>query len=125
MDCFCAAPLLVGYRLKSPGFSDFRPYVDTFEEYLTTGLTINMNQLQFQFYWQAGPRLRMNLQLFPVYVGNTSSHVFNTSELQRLISMFTGWNIPDSDLFGPYELIGFTLLGPYQNGKRQKPLMIN
>ncbi|GAB4859638.1 hypothetical protein Ancab_011119 [Ancistrocladus abbreviatus] len=37
-ECFCAAPLLVGYRLKSPGFSDFRPYRNEFQEYLSSGL---------------------------------------------------------------------------------------
>ncbi|XP_015949211.1 probable LRR receptor-like serine/threonine-protein kinase At1g06840 [Arachis duranensis] len=114
LDCFCAAPLLVSYRLKSPGFSDFRPYVLSFQEYLSTGLSIQMDQLQFSFYWQAGPRLRMDLKLFPVYVGNSSSHIFNTTELLRLMTMFTGWHIQDSDLFGPYELLGFNLLDPYK-----------
>ncbi|GAB4857031.1 hypothetical protein Ancab_014942 [Ancistrocladus abbreviatus] len=33
-ECFCAALLLVGYRLKSPRFSDFRPYRNEFQEYL-------------------------------------------------------------------------------------------
>ncbi|KAJ1422960.1 Serine/threonine-protein kinase, active site [Sesbania bispinosa] len=115
VDCFCAAPLLVGYRLKSPGFSNFLPYLNTFEEYLTSGLSIHTNQLNFTAQWQAGPRLRMNLKIFPVYVDNTSSHTFNRSEVLRIRSMFTGWKIPDSDLFGPYELINFILLPPYND----------
>ncbi|KAF8364666.1 hypothetical protein HHK36_033346 [Tetracentron sinense] len=36
LSCFCAAPLLVGYRLKSPGFIDFLPYENQFEGYLTS-----------------------------------------------------------------------------------------
>ncbi|TKY47280.1 LRR receptor serine/threonine-protein kinase [Spatholobus suberectus] len=115
VDCFCALPLLVAYRLKSPGFSDFRPYLNAFEDYMTSGVNISTNQLQYDFYWQVGPRLRMDLKFFPVYVDNKSNSIFNRSELLRLTSMFTGWLIPDSDLFGPYELISFTLLGPYQD----------
>ncbi|KAK2440540.1 hypothetical protein P8452_19614 [Trifolium repens] len=114
LNCFCAAPLLVRYRLKSPGFSDFIPYINDFEEYLTTGLSINTSQLNFTFQWEAGPRLRMNLKFFPVYFGPNSSHTFNETEVQRIKSMFTEWNIPDSDLFGPYELLNFNL-GSYQN----------
>ncbi|KAJ6763664.1 LEUCINE-RICH REPEAT PROTEIN KINASE FAMILY PROTEIN [Salix purpurea] len=57
----------------------------------------------------------MLLKLFPVYVNQNSSHIFNDSEARRIISMFTGWNIPDSDVFGPYELLYITLLGPYTN----------
>jgi serine/threonine protein kinase len=30
------------------------------------------------------------------------------------MGMFTAWEIPDSDLFGPYELLDFILLEPYQ-----------
>jgi len=117
VDCFCALPLLVAYRLKSPGFSDFIPYLDDFETYMTTGLQLSTDQLEYTFYWQAGPRLRMDLKFFPLYVNNTSNHTFNRSELLRITSMFTGWLIQDSDLFGPYELLGFDLLGPYKDGK--------
>ncbi|KAL2333094.1 hypothetical protein Fmac_014307 [Flemingia macrophylla] len=115
VNCFCALPLIVDYRLKSPGFSNFLPYLDEFKIYMTSGVEISTNQLEYDFYWQAGPRLRMDLKFFPAFVDNTSDHTFNKSELLRLTSMFTGWLIPDSDLFGPYELIGFDLLGPYQD----------
>ncbi|XP_010542705.1 PREDICTED: probable LRR receptor-like serine/threonine-protein kinase At1g06840 [Tarenaya hassleriana] len=115
--CFCAAPLLVGYRLKSPGFSDFLPYVDEFEEYLTSGLKLNLYQLHLDsFQWQKGPRLRMYLKLFPVVPATTNgSREFNASEVRRIRSMFTGWNIPDRDLFGPYELLNFTLSDIYRD----------
>ncbi|PON36505.1 GPCR kinase [Trema orientale] len=117
INCFCAAPLLVTYRLKSPGFSDFRPYRIQFEKYLSSGLELYQYQLELvNVAWEKGPRLRMSLKLFPAFVVNdTQTHTFNTSEVRRIMSMFTGWNIPDSDLFGPYELLGFDLLGPYAN----------
>ncbi|XP_062081648.1 probable LRR receptor-like serine/threonine-protein kinase At1g06840 isoform X2 [Humulus lupulus] len=116
--CFCAAPLFVEYRLKSPGFSDFLPYKISFEEYLSDGLKLQQYQLEISdVAWIKGPRLRMSLKLFPVYVVNdTKSATFNTSEVRRIMAMFTGWNIPDSEVFGPYELLGFNLLGPYLTG---------
>ncbi|KAI9073447.1 hypothetical protein K1719_044584 [Acacia pycnantha] len=46
---------------------------------------------------------------------NQSQHIFNRSELLRLRDQFTGWLIPDSDIFGPYELLGFDLLDPYKD----------
>lgn len=116
VPCFCAAPLIVGYRLKSPGFRDFVPYWVPFEVYLTTGLELNVFQLEIvSVFWEEGPRLRMDLKIFPVYVDNTSSYIFNGTEVQRIRSMFTGWLIPDSDIFGPYELIDFPLWGPYKD----------
>ncbi|KAK7831629.1 putative lrr receptor-like serine/threonine-protein kinase [Quercus suber] len=113
VSCFCAAPLFVGYRLKSPGFSDFRPHKDEFEEYLTSGLKLFLYQLYIDsFTWEQGPRLRIDLKLFPVY-DDISATKFNMSEVHRIFSMFTSWNISDEDLFGPYELISFPLLGFY------------
>ncbi|KAI7982829.1 putative LRR receptor-like serine/threonine-protein kinase [Camellia lanceoleosa] len=112
--CFCAAPLIVGYRLKSPGFRDFEPYWVPFERCLTTDLELNPFQLEIaSVFWEEGYRLRMNLKIFPVYVDNTSSHLFNTTEVQRIRSMFTGWNIDDTEIFGPYELLDFPLRAPY------------
>ncbi|KAL1816862.1 hypothetical protein ACET3Z_019436 [Daucus carota] len=113
--CFCAAPLIFGYRLKSPGFIDFQPYFNPFGEYLTSGLQIKSFQLNVESYeWQKGPRLGMSLKIYPVYTGN-NSNTFNRSEVSRILDMFTRWNIPDSDIFGPYELIYFTLLEPYKD----------
>jgi len=125
VNCFCALPLIVAYRLKSPGFSDLTPYLNEFETYMTHGLQLSTDQLEYTFYWQVGPRLRMDLKFFPLYVNSTSNHTFNRSELLRITSMFTGWLIEDSDLFGPYELIGFDLLGPYKDGKSWKFLRIS
>ncbi|KAK9933598.1 hypothetical protein M0R45_020788 [Rubus argutus] len=114
--CFCAVPLLIKYRLKSPGFSDFRPYKSTFEEYLTSSLDLNLGQLDIASYvWENGPRLSMSLKLFPAYGAPTAnnSHFFDTSEVQRILGEFTSWKIPDVGLFGPYDLLQITLLDPY------------
>ncbi|KAF3331866.1 putative LRR receptor-like serine/threonine-protein kinase [Carex littledalei] len=103
--CFCSIPFTVGYRLKSPGFTDFRPYYDDFRGYLTNGLVISLYQLDIQsFMWEEGPRLKMNLKFFPD--GNNTQ--FSEHELDRIKDMFTGWLIPDSDIYGPYELLNFT-----------------
>ena len=91
---------------------------------MTHGLEISFDQLEYDFYWQVGPRLKMDLKFFPPYLNNTSNHTFNESELLRIKSKFTGWLIPDNDTFGPYELIGFNLLGSYQDGKSLKLLHI-
>jgi len=110
-QCVCAAPLFFGYRLKSPGFADFRPYRDQFEVYLTNGLDLSLNQLDLNsFAWEEGPRLGMYLKFFPV----NNTFTFNSSEVLRITRMFTGWKIPDSDIFGPYELLNFTLVDIYR-----------
>ncbi|KEH34526.1 LRR receptor-like kinase [Medicago truncatula] len=113
VNCFCVAPLIFGYRLRSPGFSYFPPYFNTFEEYLSSNLKIHPNQISYTFEWQVGPRILMILKLFPEYVDENSSHIFNTSEVQRIRNMFTGWTIPNRDLFGPYDLMDPV---PYNNG---------
>ncbi|XP_007017104.2 PREDICTED: probable LRR receptor-like serine/threonine-protein kinase At1g06840 [Theobroma cacao] len=117
ISCFCAAPLLVEYRLKSPGFSDFPPYRIRFEAYLTSGLKLDFHQLYIDsFEWEEGPRLKMYLKLYPVYnASGNDRHMFDKSEVQRIRSMFTGWLIPDSDIFGPYELLNFPLLDIYRD----------
>jgi len=116
-QCVCAVPLLIHYRLKSPGFSDFLTYVEEFVSFLASGLNIHSNQLFINnFMWEEG-RLRMYLKLFPEYVDDTSSHTFNESEVIRLRDLFREWDIHESDLFGPYELLDFVLLDPYKDGK--------
>ncbi|TKY56617.1 LRR receptor serine/threonine-protein kinase [Spatholobus suberectus] len=108
VQCFCAVPLVVHYRLKSPGFSDFRAYQTSFESFLTDGLNVPFNQLFIErFAWEEGPRLRMNLKIFPEYIDNRNAHVFNTSEVIRIRDLFREWNIDANDLFGPYELLDF------------------
>ncbi|KAI5568115.1 hypothetical protein POPTR_013G159500v4 [Populus trichocarpa] len=116
ISCFCAAPLIIGYRLKSPGFTNFIPYRVAFEDHLTSGLELHLYQLDLSStIWEEGPRLKMQLKLFPVYVNENSSHTFNDSEVRRIITLFRGWNIPGSRLFGPYELLYINLLDPYTN----------
>ncbi|WJX31156.1 hypothetical protein P8452_19617 [Trifolium repens] len=113
VECFCVAPLIIGYRLRSPGFSDFPPYFNAFEQYLTSNLKLQANQISYTFEWQVGPRILMILKIFPEYVDKNSSRKFNSSEIQRIRNMFTGWTIPNRDLFGPYDLMD---LPPYNNG---------
>jgi len=103
LPCFCAVPLYVDYRLKSPGFWNYVPYEALFQQYLSSGLSLLSYQLEVSnFMWEEGPRLKMYLKLFP-----NKTILFNASEVSRLRGMFTGWQIPDSDIFGPYELINF------------------
>lgn len=112
VPCFCAAPLRIGYRLKSPSFSYFTPHVNQFEKYETRSL--NMSSYQFSidsFFWEEGPRLRMYLKLFPP--ANNHSTMYNATEVQRIRDKFASWKFPPNDFFGPYELLNFTLLGPY------------
>ncbi|KAM3195081.1 hypothetical protein ACQJBY_071254 [Aegilops geniculata] len=110
ISCLCAIPLYVDYRLKSPGFWDFVPYEAEFQHYLSSGLSLSSYQLEVStFMWEEGPRLKMNLKLFP-----NNTPLFNSGEVLRLRDMFTGWLIVDSDIFGPYELIDF-IPGWYEN----------
>ncbi|OAY67259.1 putative LRR receptor-like serine/threonine-protein kinase [Ananas comosus] len=105
MPCSCAVPLGVGFRLKSPGISDFRPYIEAFEIDLTSLLHLFLYQLYIeQYMWESGPRLNMHLKLFP---SNTS--LFNETEVIRLQGVLAAWEITLSDVFGPYELLYFTL----------------
>ncbi|CAH9089049.1 unnamed protein product [Cuscuta epithymum] len=109
--CFCASPIRIGYRLKSPSFSHIRPYIEQFELYVTSALLLEPYQLLIDSQrWEEGPRLRMYLKLFPVVGVN---HTFNESEVLRIRDIFGDWRFAGSDFFGPYELLNFTLLGPY------------
>ncbi|KAJ9179690.1 hypothetical protein P3X46_008029 [Hevea brasiliensis] len=113
VPCFCASPLRIGYRLKSPSFSYFLPYIYLFEKYLTSALELEPYQLYIDsFIWEEGPRVKMYLKLFPAW-NDEHSHIFNSTEVQRLRRMFTSWNFRRTDFFGPYELLNFTLVGPY------------
>lgn len=103
IPCSCSIPVYVDYRLKSPGFWDYVPYESQFQQYLSSGLSLSLYQLEVSsFMWEEGPRLKMYLKLFP-----NNTPFFNASEVLRLNGMFTGWQIPDSDIFGPYELLNF------------------
>ncbi|XP_048141972.1 probable LRR receptor-like serine/threonine-protein kinase At1g06840 [Rhodamnia argentea] len=110
--CYCAAPLGVGVRLRSPSIYDFRPYADEFRSYVTSNLGLEPYQLVIDsFIWQKGPRLLMFLKLYPE-IGNYSGE-FSASEVQRLVSDFATFTIIGNDTFGPYDLRNFTL-GYYQ-----------
>ncbi|CAM0954970.1 unnamed protein product [Alopecurus aequalis] len=105
IPCFCAVPLGVGLRLKSPGITDFYPYEDAFGVDITSLLKLFPYQLHIDNYiWEVGPRLNMQLKLFP---SNTS--LFNISEVVQLRHALAGWEITLLDMFGPYELLNFTL----------------
>ncbi|XP_030962975.1 probable LRR receptor-like serine/threonine-protein kinase At1g06840 isoform X4 [Quercus lobata] len=120
--CFCALPLFVGYRLKSPGFSDFRPYRCEFEVFLTSRLELSLYQLFIDsFTWEEGPRLGMHLKFFPVYNAESNTHVFNRSEIQRIFDIFTSWKIHNPNMFGPYEIISFSLLGFHKDDGANSP----
>ncbi|KAI3677812.1 hypothetical protein L6452_37082 [Arctium lappa] len=115
VPCFCASPLRIGYRLKSPSFSFFQPYQEEFEMYVTSSLELDLYQLSIDtIRWEKGPRLRMHLKLFPK-AGTKHSSTFSRSDVMRIRGIFTTWVFPGSDLFGPYELLNFTLLGPYSH----------
>ena len=104
-------PLGVGLRLKSPGITDFHPYEDAFGVDITSLLKLFPYQLHIDNYiWEVGPRLNMQLKLFP---SNTS--LFNISEVVQLRHVLAGWEITLLDMFGPYELLNFTL-GSYGDG---------
>ncbi|KAL6606157.1 hypothetical protein ACP70R_041810 [Stipagrostis hirtigluma subsp. patula] len=105
IPCSCAVPLGVGFRLKSPGISDFPPYKEAFGIDLTSRLDLLVYQLYIERYiWEAGPRLNMHLKLFP-----SKTNLFNASEVVRLRQLLAEWQITLSDVFGPYELLNFTL----------------
>ncbi|KAF3795706.1 putative LRR receptor-like serine/threonine-protein kinase [Nymphaea thermarum] len=116
VSCFCALPIAVGYRLKSPGFSEFQPYRESFVAWVTSGLGLDSYQLYVDsFVWEAGPRLRMYLKFFPVIKNESSEHEFNVSEILRLRGILASWTIRSNNFFGPYELLDLTLEGKYAN----------
>ncbi|KAJ9693581.1 hypothetical protein PVL29_009505 [Vitis rotundifolia] len=117
VSCCCAAPLGVGFLLRSPSISEFPPYTDQFKAYITSNLGLVPYQLCIDsLIWQKGQRLRlrMYLKFFPQY--NNQSNTFNTREIQRIIDLIATFTIPVDDIFGPYDLLNFTLVGPYSDG---------
>ncbi|KAE8734035.1 putative LRR receptor-like serine/threonine-protein kinase [Hibiscus syriacus] len=109
IPCACAAPLRIGYRLKSPSFSYFHPFIQSFEKYLTGSLNFSLYQLSIDTYFWEGRRLRMILKLFP----NVNHSTFDDGEVRRIRDIYASWHFHGNDFFGPYELLHFTLLGPY------------
>ncbi|MCO5563244.1 hypothetical protein L7F22_016881 [Adiantum nelumboides] len=108
--CQCAYPLSVGYRLKSPSFAIFQPYQNALQNYL--GLRLNLSDPQVNvsdYSWEPGPRLSVNLKLFP----SKGSGQFNSSEVTRLYNQFATFNIPGNRTFGPHEVLYFLMEFPY------------
>ena len=94
---------------------EFRAYVGEFQEYITLSLGLGLYQLFVEsFIWQEGPRVSVYVKLFPPFGNN--SQTFNVSEIQRLRDRFSTLSLPLNDTFGPYDLIDFILLGPYEDG---------
>ncbi|XP_022156205.1 probable LRR receptor-like serine/threonine-protein kinase At1g06840 isoform X2 [Momordica charantia] len=117
-SCFCASPLGIGYRLKSPSFSYLPPYVFSFQAYLTREISLDKHQLLIDSYDWEGSRLRMYLKIFPSF--DSGTHMLNGSEVIRITEKFMSWNFSREDFFGPYELLNFTLPGPFQTVIFQK-----
>ncbi|OAY44654.1 probable LRR receptor-like serine/threonine-protein kinase At5g37450 isoform X2 [Manihot esculenta] len=118
LRCFCAAPLGLEIRLRSPSISDFRPYKRPFEIYLASSLGLDLYQVLIDsFEWQEGPRIKMYVKIYPQYNNNVTTNTFNTSELHWIMDMIATFTIPLNDTFGPFDLLGFSLLGPY-SGER-------
>lgn len=120
--CFCAAPFGIGLRLRSPSISNFIPYRDQFDYFITSNVYAKPNTplSPYQLYvdsiaWEPGPRLRMFLLFFPEYITNDSS-TFTPSEIWAIANQFAGFTIPGNDTFGPYDLLNFTAQGPYSDG---------
>lgn len=115
VSCFCAAPIGVWMRLRSPSFTNFRPYISQFKAYLTSNLGIDYYQLVIpSFVWLKGPRITLLLKFFPPF--RNSSNVFRADEIQHICGQFATFSIPGNDLFGPYDLLNFSLGGQYANG---------
>ncbi|KAL4290561.1 hypothetical protein GQ457_14G002160 [Hibiscus cannabinus] len=110
--CFCAAPFGVGLRLRSPPLTDFNRYIPPYKQFITSNLGLELYQLVVElFVWQAGPRLRLFLKFYP----NNNTFTFNKSEIGRIRDIIATFAIPSNDTFGPYEVIDFTLGGPYSD----------
>ncbi|CAD5325711.1 unnamed protein product [Arabidopsis thaliana] len=108
--CLCTAPLSIDYRLKSPSFFFFTPYIERqFREYITSSLQLETHQLAIdRLVDENRLRPRMYLKLVP-----KGRITFNKSEVIRIRDRFMSWSFNKTDFFGPYELLDFPLQGPY------------
>lgn len=108
--CLCTAPLSIDYRLKSPSFFFFTPYIkQQFMEYITTSLQLETHQLAIdRFVDENKLRLRMFLKIIP-----KNETIFNVSEVRRIRDRFLSWSFEKTDFFGPYEVLDFPLQEPY------------
>ncbi|KAH0724106.1 hypothetical protein KY289_007150 [Solanum tuberosum] len=111
--CFCAAPFGVGFRLRSPSFSDFPPHYSDFVQWIKDSVNLNIYQIYIHSVaWQSGRRLRMFLKFFPPRINDSNDFTkFNDSEIVRIANVFATFNLTGSDVFGPYDLLNFTAMG--------------
>ncbi|CAM6090704.1 unnamed protein product [Calypogeia fissa] len=110
--CQCALPITVQWQLESPSFYVFDPYVQQLQAYLATGLNVDVNQVQIQNYvYRPSYRLLFTILLFP------PGAQFDDSEAARIYSVFANWKLPSSVLFGPYDLISFSVPAKVSSGK--------
>lgn len=125
LPCYCAAPLGVIIRLRSPSISYFPPYEDMFVSYISFNLGLDTYQVAVapNYTWEPGPRLNILLHFFPRY-GDDSNAAgeFNSSEVRRIVSDIATFSIVGNDTFGPYDLINF-VPGIYQDGMSLKLLL--
>ncbi|GKE00870.1 probable LRR receptor-like serine/threonine-protein kinase isoform X2, partial [Tanacetum coccineum] len=66
------------------------------------------------------PESSVSLMIQPYFQPKAATEHSNTSsrnEVLRIRGIFTTWIFPGSDLFGPYELLNFTLVGPSANSR--------
>jgi len=64
----------------------------------------------------------MYLKLFPSY--DSHLYMFNESEVYRIKTKFTSWGFLPNHFFGPYELLNFTLVGPYVTSEFPNPSIL-
>ncbi|KAI4302628.1 hypothetical protein MLD38_038350 [Melastoma candidum] len=108
--CYCAAPLGVVMRLRSPSISYFPPYQDMFVSYISSNLNLDSYQVAVvpNYIWERGPRLRMIVDFFPQYGDNSGGGgKFNPAEARRIVDGIATFVLPTNDTFGPYDLINF------------------
>lgn len=104
--CRCAMPIIVGYRLKSPSFAFFAPFMQSYQDWIAHGILVSEGQVYVDsFTKEPGPRFATVLKIFPSSNGALRS--FNESEVMRIYAIFSGWKLPASDFFGPQELMFF------------------
>jgi len=102
--CFSCENITVGFCLVSPSFSLFDRYESAFVSWISAGLNLTQLQVFLRSYmWQEGPQLVLTILLFP----DKNRTRFADAEFDRLYNSFTQGQIPDSKLFGPYELLSF------------------
>ncbi|KAI5082092.1 hypothetical protein GOP47_0001835 [Adiantum capillus-veneris] len=103
--CRCAMPIVVGYRLKSPSFAFFTPFIKGYEEWIARGLLVSPDQVHLNsFTKESGPRFSTILKIFPTVNG---PRIFTETELLRIFAIFSGWKMPPNDFYGPQELLSF------------------